>query len=408
MNVVAWFIRQVNALFMLFRRRQRIALLSRQSHNPLDFELLKPHLKRAFPQYDIVQCCVREGGKLGVFVAARQLWLSATSTLSVVDGYVPAVCIPRNTDEARRNLPPCVQMWHALGAVKKFGYQSLDTKAGRSSAVARSLSMHRGYTAVIAGLSGAVPAFSQAFGYEERDIVPLGLPRIDYLTRDEYRARRNRRSQAIRRGIGLADAELDRRLVILYAPTFRKNAVDHDWHRRYITDLYHAIPENTVLVVSGHPLDHFGPDDPRRINDVPRLRFLKSAASIDALPIADYVVTDYSAIAFEAMLIGKKVLFYVPDLDEYRESPGLNIDPERDLGSITFREAETLGRFIADDMTQQCYDQGTVEEFAQAYGIAAMRESQGCSCARITRFLATVIQQSQRKDPVRKGTPCTQ
>ena len=55
--------------------------------------------------------------------------------------------------------------------------------------------------------------------------------------------------------------------------------------------------------------------------------FLRGAASIDVLSWVDYVVTDYSAVAFEAAVASKKVLFYVPDIEEYRRSPGLNVDP---------------------------------------------------------------------------------
>ena len=60
-------------------------------------------------------------------------------------------------------------------------------------------------------------------------------------------------------------------------------------------------------------------------------------ATIDALAVADYVVTDYSAVAFEALLASKKTYFYVPDIEEYRISPGLNVDPLTDAPTISTR-----------------------------------------------------------------------
>lgn len=39
------------------------------------------------------------------------------------------------------------------------------------------------------------------------------------------------------------------------------------------------------------------------------------------------MITDYSSIVYEAYLLNKKVLFYIPDIERYRKSPGLNVDP---------------------------------------------------------------------------------
>ena len=404
MNIAAWLIRQTGMVFALFPKRKRIALLSRQSRNPLDFVLLKPYLEKAFPDYDIVQCCVKHIGKLGVLTLLKQLWLSSTSVLCIVDGYVPAVCIPRDANKTSVPFPPCVQMWHALGAIKKFGYQSLDTKAGRSSKAAEAFSMHRGYVAVIAGFSGAVPAFGQAFGYKPESVLPLGLPRIDYLVRDSYAEKRAVSRVATRRRLGLTSSSVKDCPVVLYAPTFRKNPLDANWHARYIDDLYRAIPEDMILVVSGHPLDHADKDTEA---DRSRLRFLRSSASIGALEIADYVVTDYSAVAFEAMLLGKKVLFYVPDIDEYRQSPGLNIDVERELGTVTFRDAPALGAFLQADHANTEYDWQSVRAFTKAYGIDAARESSDSACTNITNFLLATVDRSCRASQRKEQHECS-
>ncbi|MBW3088447.1 CDP-glycerol glycerophosphotransferase family protein [Bifidobacterium sp. 82T24] len=388
MNAIAWLITMMCGIFSRFPRRRRIALLSRQSRNPLDFRVIEPYLRSAFPNHRIVRCTVRKGGRLGVVTMLEQLWLSATSALCIVDGYVPAVSIPRNHDRLRSELPPCVQMWHALGAVKKFGYQSLDTPAGRSSKAARTLAMHRGYAFVISGFAGTVHDFAAAFGYDSADIRPLGLPRADYLLRPEYAERRRLNVAATRRHLELSDAVLRNHTVVLYAPTFRRNAADGQWHRHYIEALYESLPEDAILVVSGHPLDDM---HETWLEGKARLRFLRSVASIDALPFADYVVTDYSAVAFESMLLRRPTMFYVPDIDEYRASPGLNIDPEFALPTVTFRDARRLGRYIARDRVEHCYDAVAMRTFCEAYGITAVRESATSSCERIIRALAPMV-----------------
>ena len=67
----------------------------------------------------------------------------------------------------------------------------------------------------------------------------------------------------------------------------------------------------------------------------------------------DLVVTDYSSLVYEAYLLGKPVLFYVPDIGDYRVSPGLNVDPgivAPELCANTPEElAQLIGKALAGD-----------------------------------------------------------
>lgn len=66
MKLAALVISAIFRVFSLFPQRKKIALLSRQSARPFDFELLEPALARAFPDYKIIWCCVTQGGKMTV------------------------------------------------------------------------------------------------------------------------------------------------------------------------------------------------------------------------------------------------------------------------------------------------------------------------------------------------------
>ena len=140
MRLAAWFIRFAYFVCALFPRRDKVSFLSRQSSRPFDFALLEPEIRRSLPGYDIVWSCVPESGSFGPLLAFRQVWHAATSRVCIVDGYVPAVSVPKSHEGAL-----CVQLWHSLGAMKRFGYQALDTPDGRSSKAASALRMHRGY-----------------------------------------------------------------------------------------------------------------------------------------------------------------------------------------------------------------------------------------------------------------------
>ncbi|BDE94695.1 hypothetical protein CE91St30_00280 [Raoultibacter timonensis] len=58
------------------------------------------------------------------------------------------------------------------------------------------------------------------------------------------------------------------------------------------------------------------------------------------------MVTDYSSIVYEAFLLGKKVLFYTPDIDQYRLSPGLNTDPMAECPQLVFLNKKELLKYI--------------------------------------------------------------
>ena len=146
----------------------------------------------------------------------------------------------------------------------------------------------------------------------------------------------------------------------------RRFAANAAWLADAVCALDAALPAPAVLAVSAHPLDveHL---EGRALTD--RVLVVHDTATIDALAVADYVVTDYSAVAFEALLASKKTYFYVPDIEEYRISPGLNVDPLTDAPTISTADAADLAARIADDIRTGSYDAAGATAFARSYGI---------------------------------------
>ncbi len=379
MELVAWVTRVLYRLFCFFPLRRRIVFLSRQAERPFDFALLEPALRERFPGHEIAWCCVHEIGRMSVPLMLRQLWYAATSELCLVDGYVPAVSLPGS------HRGKVVQVWHAPGAIKKFGYQALDTPAGRSSRAARALRMHRGYDLVVAGMPGAVGALSEAFDVPTEKIAPLGLPRIDYLRSPELAELRERRYA--RAESAVADAfggEGDSRRTVLYAPTFRKGNADALWLEHAVSALRSALAATGApvrLMVASHPLETAEEHDER--DGVP-VAFLHGMPTIDLLHLADYVVTDYSTVAFEAGYAERRVLFYLPDIEEYRVSPGLNIDPLEELPTVSSVDAQALADIVVGNVP---YDEGAFRAFMDENAQLVL----GGSIDRIADALAALV-----------------
>jgi CDP-ribitol ribitolphosphotransferase len=395
-----WVIRAVFAILRQSPTPKRVAFLSRQgSEVSLDFELLETALRARLPEWEFARACYRDTGSTATRIRGtlRQLRLVATSRLCIIDGYTPAVSVPMLGEDT-----VVIQLWHALGAIKRFGWQAVDTPAGRTGAQAQGLCMHRNYTAILAGGPGAVAVFAQAFSCPEDKIVPLGLPRMDYLLDARLAERRKEVGAAVVAQYPLLNSG---RANILLAPTFRRGA-QRDEMERHARELAGYLPAEAYnLIVTFHPFsgrkaetvdEADAPGGPGPAGDAEAqgpvtgaegpaggaeaqgsagggdqrstcLIHIPRVKGIDLLELADYVITDYSAIAFEAALLRKKVLFYVPDIEDYRLSLGLNIDPEQLFPLVTFRDVASLAEFLQRDAQTGDYAASGFWEYCDSY-----------------------------------------
>ncbi len=324
--------------------------LSRQSDRAtLDFALLKNHLNTEAPACIVVESYHRRQSLASVI---RDVFLVATSRICVLDGYNPAVSIPRLDKKVS-----VIQLWHALGAIKKFGWQAVGTKAGRPKVMAEKLCMHQNYTLVAAAGKGCVSDFAEAFGCAEETVQVLGAPKLDYLIGHVTPQRIARHHAILDKHPHLASGKIN----ILYVPTFRAFTGQEDTAlAHYAAEIAHLLPrEQYNFIASVHPFSA----DLEALRKQTDITFLSNTRSIDLLECADYVITDYSAIAFDAAILKKKVLFFVPDIESYRISPGLNIDIEALFPETSFRSAPALAASIEQD----CVSTQTQENPALSY-----------------------------------------
>lgn len=388
MKLMAAVLRCLACLFGLFPLQREVAFLSRQSARPsLDYRLLIGALERTSPRFRIVVCVTEPEtkSKMGFVVGTmRQLYHASTARVCVVDGYVPAVSIP-----SKRKGSTVIQLWHALGAIKRFGYQSLDTPAGRTSEAARACRMHRNYDYVVAGGPGAVDAFACAFDCPKEAIVPLGLPRLDYLLDTSPESKRLQKARSVESSHPFLH---DGKPNILYAPTLRKGC-EGGWLVRHLEDLAAYGSDAINLVVAAHPLDCCL--DGFNQKRYPFVRFVEGVATIDLLESVDCVITDYSAVAFEAGRLKRSVYFYVPDIEEYRVSPGLNIDPLQEFANCVSTDARTLMEdLVLPDVLGQRRDESDFLAFEESY----FEGVEIGSCDRIVALIESALGASRQKE----------
>lgn len=308
------------------------------------------------------------GAKLGYLLRViRGLYYLRTSPLFVVDNaYLPVHVA------AHRPATTVVQVWHAVGALKRFG---ADTARGLAEPELTFL--HRHYDAVVASGEAARGPYAAAFRTPVERVIALGTPRTDVFFDAEA-------LDAARRRVVAAHPRLATGRVILFAPTFRgrgraKRASPGVDGRR----LRRMLPAEDVLVLKTHPNL-----DPRL---VPREGFdvvVDPRTEInDVLAASDVLVTDYSSSIFEWALLRRPLVVLAGDLAEFERDPGLYLDIRHDLIGELVDDPDDLPAAIA---------RATVDGPAWDAFIAA--HLGGCDGAASDRFVERFV---DRAIPVR-------
>lgn len=269
-------------------------------------------------------------GKLAYLVRlVRGMYHLQTARLFVVDNaYLPIHVAPHRPETT------VVQVWHAAGALKRFG---VDTRT--PLAEPERTFLHRYYDAVVVGGEWTRAPYAAALRTPIERVIALGSPRTD-LFFDEA-ALASARARVLAAHPGLAG-----RRVVVYAPTFRGRGVGKraaaglDARR-----LRAALPADHALVLKTHPnLDPAATaiegydvvaDPTGDINDL--------------LALTDILITDYSSSVVEFALLRRPIILLVGDLAEYEVDPGLYLDYRTEMIGTQVTDTDGIIEAIATD-----------------------------------------------------------
>ena len=335
-------------------RTGKVTIISRESdETTLDIAMLEEELKSRGIDVEVMTKLFTKdktagdiAGYLGT--VAKQEAAILKSDVVVLDTYnIPVSMLPRI------GRTKVIQMWHALSAVKKFGWQTVGNEDGTSERTATLMRMHKGYDYVIAASDATAEHFCEAFRTDRSRIVKLGLPRIDYINSAVRGDARFRTFGAIY--AKYPDLAKNRnKKIVLYAPTFRKGSMPD------IRGLADALdPERYALIVSLHPLYRTEEELPQGDNII----YEEGMSSFDLLGVADIIISDYSSIVVEGTLADKPMYLYIYDIDQYSETTGLNVNfDEEAIGKYAFRDAAELAKQL-----EEPYDMEALRAFRSKY-----------------------------------------
>lgn len=295
----------------------------------------------------------------------RGLYHTRTAGLVVVDNAWLPIHV---TAHSKRTT--VVQVWHAVGALKRFGVDTVPPPLEPERSF-----LHRHYDWVVTAGDASRGPWSRALRTPLDRVVALGSPRTDTFFDPE--ALERARARTLARYPALAD-----RRVITYAPTFRgrgrgkRPAPGFDAGRVRAT-----LGPGDSLVLKTHPnLD---------ASLVTTAGFDVVVAPgddmNDLLAVTDVLVTDYSSSIFEFALLRRPLILLVGDLSEYEQEPGLYLDYPTDM--IGTQVTDTDG--VIETLRAQSVD-------GPAYDAFVARHLGACDGRASRRFVERFVRQPDR------------
>lgn len=197
-----------------------------------------------------------------------------------------------------------IQTWHSslrLKKIEKDAEKSLDLDY-----IDMAKKDSKKIDLLISGCRYSTEIFKKSFWYKG-DILECGTPRNDILVNCGLEIDRIKNKLNIKG-----------KRVLLYAPTFRKDGKLDVYNINYdkvLKSLEHKYKEEWIILVKLHP---------HLINKSNKIRYSEKIIDVTAyddiqelLAISDILISDYSSLIFDYLVIGKPCFLYIPDIKDY-------------------------------------------------------------------------------------------
>jgi CDP-glycerol glycerophosphotransferase len=153
-------------------------------------------------------------------------------------------------------------------------------------------------------------------------ILPLGLPRNDILFKYKEDLKK---IEEIKSNLGFSKDVPNR--IIFYAPTFRDSSYLNKLFFAALTNFVNKFSDkfcdkNITLLVKLHPCVEEKIRFPRCVLDVSSYEDTQ-----ELLLISDILITDYSSVIFDYLILNKPLILFLNDYNEYADIRGLYFNP---------------------------------------------------------------------------------
>ena len=209
-----------------------------------------------------------------------------------------------------------IQVWHACGAFKKWGYSVADKTFGDDKKTLERYCAHSNFTLVPVSGKKVCWAYEEAFGLQSKPgiVKPMGVSRTDVYFKEERKQQAYDKLQTL-------ESFIAGRKIILYAPTFRGDIRTATAPDKMDLKKMLQLQDEYVIFIKNHPFVKQKTAIPAECQNF-CMEIEEQLSIEDLIIIADICVTDYSSIVFEYALMKRPILFFAYDLEDYYDERG--------------------------------------------------------------------------------------
>lgn len=261
----------------------------------------------------------------------------------------------------KRKHTKVIQLWHACGAFKKFGYDTADDipKNYRGN-------VFKNINLVTVSAKACVRPFASAMRLSQDCVQPFGVSRTDvYFDKKWQEECQSKFYEKYPQAKG--------KKIVLWAPTFRGNPGTPELIKLDLERLQRYLGEKWMVLSRVHPHMH----EQYKETDC-------SVMTEELFAVVDVLIADYSSLIFEYLLFDKPLVMYVPDLEEYQKSRGFYLNLAEIPGDQVSNE-ENLAAAI--QQAEKGAHRKQREQFLENY----MSACDGHATERIAEYILGVI-----------------
>ena len=216
------------------------------------------------------------------------------------------------TDLVKRSGTTYLQTWH--GTPLKKMQNDLDKIIGRNATYLERVNHAVTYWDYLVSPSPyATKCFRSAFDYQ-KEVLEVGYPRNDIFYKSTVELESI--TTKVKQRLGIAD---DNRQVLLYAPTFRDDALKSFQLELDLKAFMAELADDYILLIRAHVATAQQIKIPKQYSlDVIDVSFYPDIQELYL--VSDMCITDYSSVMFDFAHTKKPLLFFTYDLDHYQET----------------------------------------------------------------------------------------
>lgn len=298
------------------------------------------------------------------------------------------------TQFVKREGQTYVNTWHGV-PLKKMGYD-ISGRAMDSRNVVRNFLA----TDYLLSSSAAMTKRIYVDAYKLSNvfngaIIEEGSPRTDR-QHSSMSAKQELRTSLRNSGIDLGDKQ-----VILYAPTWKGESyfsplndaanlltLVKNLESRIDTSKFQVLVKAHQVISEGLSSD----------SDLSPYLIPNSVPTNVVLGASAILITDYSSIFYDFLSLGRPIIFYIPDLSEYRTYRDLYMEPESFPGEVA-ENLDQLASIVSDNVTSLNSDPMIQERYARARLQFAAKDDGGVS----SRIVDVVFRRQESGKLVRRN-----